>query len=167
MTRHRRVMQAAEVWSLKNSNRKNMKKLLLITGCLALGTLALTRLEAHEAPRDGVFIHISHGADDPHRLLMALNMAAIMADDHDVLVYFDISAVSVVLKDSEDVTFSHFPSSKEQLRVLKEKGATLMACTGCLKHAGKTKEHLAEGIEIADKNKFFSFTQGRILTLDY
>ncbi len=33
--------------------------------------------------------------------------------------------------------------------------------------AEKTKEDLAQGIQLADKKKFFSFTKGRILTLDY
>lgn len=98
---------------------------------------------------------------------MALNMANLMAEDHDVLVYFDISAVGVVLKDSGDITFSHFPSSKTQLASLIGKKVTLMVCPGCLKAAGKSKEDVADGIQIADKKKFFSFTKGRILTLDY
>lgn len=122
---------------------------------------------AAESVRDGVFLHISHGKDNPHRLLMALNMANIMADDHDVLVYFDIKAVHAVLKDSEDIVFAHFPSSKASLAALKAKDVILMACPGCLKVAGKTKEDLAEGVQIADKKVFFSFTEGRILTLDY
>ena len=70
---------------------------------------------AAEPVRDGVFLHISHGKDNPHRLLMALNMAKIMADDHDVLVYFDIKAINAVLKDSEDIVFAHFLSSKASL----------------------------------------------------
>ncbi|TVS10562.1 MAG: hypothetical protein EA424_25190 [Planctomycetaceae bacterium] len=40
-------------------------------------------------------------------------------------------------------------------------------CPGCLKAAGKTAADLAPGVEIADKDRFFSFTKGRILTLDY
>jgi predicted peroxiredoxin len=120
-----------------------------------------------DEPRDGVFIHITHGNDDPHRVLMALSMASIMCQDKDVLVYFDIKGIDVVLKDAEDLTYSHFASSKEQLAALPKKGVIIMACPGCLKAAGKKKEDLAAGIEIADKNRFFSFTKGRILTLDY
>lgn len=119
------------------------------------------------APRDGVFIHISEGPDDAHEVLMALNMAALMAEDKDVLVYFDIEGINLVLKDSPDVAFSHFPSSRQQLAALPEKGVILMACPGCLKAAGKSAADLAPGIQIADKEKFFTFTQGRILTLDY
>jgi predicted peroxiredoxin len=120
-----------------------------------------------EKPTDGIFIHISNGTNDPHRVLMALKMAEIMSEDKDVLVYFDIKAVEVVLKDAIDLQFSHFPTSKTQLSMLLEKGVTLQVCPGCLKAAGKTAEDVMEGIEIADKEKFFNFTQGRILTLDY
>ena len=116
---------------------------------------------------DGVFIHLSQGAREPHRVLMALQMAVLMSEDHPVLVYFDIDAIGIVLKDAEDLTFAHFPSLKTQLAKLTEKGATLMACPGCLKAAGKTAEDLAPGIRVAEKSKFFSFTRGRILTLDY
>jgi hypothetical protein len=42
-----------------------------------------------------------------------------------------------------------------------------MACPTCLKAAGKTPEDLAEGISVADKDKFFNFTKGRILSIDY
>jgi predicted peroxiredoxin len=144
-----------------------MRYLLLMAA--AILTLARTSMAAEESGgvRDGVFVHLSHGADDPHRVLMALNMAVIMSEDRDVLVYFDIKAIEVVLKDAADLTYAHFPSSQSQLAKLREKGILLMACPGCLKAAGKTAADLAPGIQIADKNKFFSFTKGRILTLDY
>jgi predicted peroxiredoxin len=117
--------------------------------------------------RDGVFIHISHGLDDPHRVLMALQMASIMAEDHDVLVYFDIKGIEVVLEGAPNITYSHFTASRTQLFDLRERGVLLMACPGCLRAAGKGLEDLAEGIYIADKDAFFDFTKGRILTLDY
>jgi predicted peroxiredoxin len=144
-----------------------MKTLILSLAIIGLNAFAAPQLSAKDAPKDGVFVHISHGADDPHRLLMALNMANMMADDHDVLVYFDIKAVGAVLKDSADVTFSHFRPAKDQIKALLGKKVTLMACPGCLKAASKTKEDLAPGIQLADKKAFFSFTKGRILTLDY
>jgi predicted peroxiredoxin len=120
-----------------------------------------------EAPRDGVFLHVSHGVDEPHRVLMALNMAAIMAESRDVLVYFDIEGVEVVLEGAPDLSFSHFPPSKAQLQKLIEMGIGLYACPGCLKAAGKNPEDLMPGVKVADKDAFFAFTKGRILTLDY
>jgi hypothetical protein len=53
------------------------------------------------------------------------------------------------------------------LALLAGKGVTLAACPGCLKAAGKTESDLREKITLADKAKFFNFTKGRILTLDY
>lgn len=117
--------------------------------------------------RDGVFVHISHGSDDPHRVLMGLQMAVLMSEDRDVLVYFDIKGIDVVLQDAEDFTYSHFPSSKTQIQKLLSKNVPVMACPGCLKAAGKMPEDLMEGIQVADKAKFFDFTKGRILTIDY
>lgn len=147
-----------------------MKARLAVMSLFALAlALSLPSLSAGGAapPRDGVFIHISAGASEPHRILMALNMAALMAADHDVLVYFDIKGIEVALKDAKDLTYAQFPSLKTQLAALREKGVVLMACPGCLKAAGKTGGDLAPGIQIADKEQFFSFTKGRILTLDY
>ena len=145
-------------------SKKRWMWLVTITVVMLIG--GVSGLGAAES-RDGVFIHISHGKEDPHRVLMALNMASIMSKDHDVLVYFDIKGVEVVVKDAEDITYSHFPSSKKQLSGLKREGVILMACPGCLKAAGKTPGDLAPDIDVADKEKFFSFTKGRILTLDY
>lgn len=123
--------------------------------------------EPVEPPQDGVFLHISNGPDNPHRVLMALKMAELMAADKDVLVYFDIKGIEVVLADAQDISYTEFPSSKAQLAALIELGVPLYACPGCLKAAGKTPEDLAEGIQVANKDAFFDFTDGRILTLDY
>jgi len=147
-----------------------MKKFLALSAAaFLLGVIAhgITSGPEAESPRDGLLLHVSHGHDDPHRFLMALNMANMMADDHDVLVYFDITAVKALLKDSEEMTLSPFPSRKDALASLKAKKVTLMACPGCLKAAGKSPADLEEGIQIADKKAFFSFTKGRIVTLDY
>jgi predicted peroxiredoxin len=138
-----------------------MSGLLIAIAC---GQLAWAE---QESPRDGVFVHISHGVDDPHRVLMALNMAAIMASSRDVLVYFDIEGIEVVLESAPDLTYSHFPASKAQLAKLIESGVGVYACPGCLKAAGKTPEDLMPGVKVADKDAFFAFTKGRILTLDY
>jgi predicted peroxiredoxin len=125
--------------------------------------------QATEAPavRDGIFIHISQGANDPHRVLMPLKMAELMADSRDVLIYFDIKGVEVVLKDAEDIVYSHFPTSKKQLKALLAAGVEMHVCPGCLKAAGKTAKDVMAGVKIANKDRFFSFTKGRILTLDY
>jgi predicted peroxiredoxin len=120
-----------------------------------------------EEVKDGVFVHISHGTEDPHRMLMGLTMAERMSADKDVILYIDITGIDVVLKDSPDLTLEPFASSKTLIQNLLKKGITIMACPTCLKAAGKSPEDLAEGISVADKDKFFNFTKGRILTIDY
>lgn len=117
--------------------------------------------------KDGIFIHVSKGPEDAHRVLMAMNMAMIMSETKDVVMYFDIKGVNVLLKDAANITFSHFSGSHEQIKKLLAKGITIMACPGCLKAAGKSPKDLMPGIKVADKDKFFNFTKGRILTIDY
>ncbi len=119
------------------------------------------------AMKDGVFIHISNSSNDPHRVVMPLKMAAMMAMDKPVVVYFDIKGIEVVLKDAKDITYPTFPSSKESLKKLVDMKVTLMACPSCMKAAGKTADDLIPGVIMAEKEKFFNFTKGRIITLDY
>ncbi len=141
--------------------------LLVVTlGCGA-GTTTVSEMTVPVPPRDGVFIHVSHGTDDPHRVLMALKMAELMAADKDVLVYFDIEGIEVVLADAPDIGYAQFPASQIQIARLLELGVPIFACPGCIQAAGKTAADLAPGIQVAEKDAFFQFTEGRILTLDY
>ena len=119
------------------------------------------------APRDGVFYHISSGPENPHRVVMALKQAVMMAEDKDVLVYFDIKGIEVVLNDAIDISYPTFPSSKESLKLLIDKGVTIFACPSCLNAAGKSEADLMPGVVLAQKDQFFNFTKGRILTIDY
>jgi predicted peroxiredoxin len=134
----------------------------MMAGCQSAGPH-----EQKAVTRDGVFVHVSKGAEDPHAVLMALKMATLMSADRDVLVYFDLKGVNVVLKDAQDVTFPTFDSSKSQITALINKGIPLYVCPGCLKAAGKKPEDVMPGVKIAEKDAFFNFTKGRILTLDY
>jgi len=157
-----------------------MKKLVLIAICGLLmvscnqttkplettGTEAST--VAVSAPvRDGVFIHITESYNDPHRVLMPLKMATLMANDKDVLVYMDIHAVELLVKDAKDLNFSDFSSAQTYIKELVANNVGVYACPTCLKVAGFEPGDLMEGIQVAQKDKFFNFTKGRIITLDY
>ncbi|MGE5423783.1 MAG: DsrE family protein [Syntrophothermus sp.] len=117
--------------------------------------------------RDGLFIHISSGYDNPHKALMPLKMAVMMADVKDVAVYMDIEAVKMVLKDSKDMAYDNFPNLKDLLAQLVAKKVLIMACPTCLRVAGKGENDLIKGVILSDKEKFFSFTKGKITSLDY
>lgn len=138
---------------------------LILVSCINVDQQSKTAAAEADAVSDGVFLHVS--SNDPHRVLMALRMAELMSDDHDVLIYFDIKGIEVVLKDSPDIAYASFPSSHLQTKKLIESGVLLQACPGCLEAAGKTSADLMEGVTLADKKAFLNFTEGRILTLDY
>ena len=117
--------------------------------------------------RDGVFIHITECYDDPHSVLMPLKMAVMMADSKDVLVYLDIHAVLFLTKEAKDISFADFESAHTYIKQLAAKGVGVYACPTCMKIAGIEPEDLREGVQVAQKDKFFNFTKGRIITLDY
>lgn len=116
---------------------------------------------------DGVFIHISHGSEDSHRVLMGLRMAAMMSEDKDVLVYFDVKGVEVVLSETNDMALPGMETVTSQLQALSDRGVPLYVCPSCMKIAGKSEADLIRGVKMAEKEAFFSFTKGRILSLDY
>ena len=117
--------------------------------------------------RDGVFIHITQCYDDPHSVLMPLKMALMMSEDKDVIVYMDIHGVQFLAKDSQDINFADFESAHTYIKKLSEKGVGVYACPTCMKIAGIAPEDLLPGVQVAQKEKFFNFTKGRIITLDY
>ena len=123
--------------------------------------------EQPEKATDGVFIHITHDHNDPHRVLMPLQMALMMATDRDVLIYLDIDAVNLVTRSADDLDYAHFTPLKAAIDQLLGMGVGIYACPGCMKAHGIHEDDLMEGIQLAQKEKFFSFTDGRILTLDY
>jgi len=112
-----------------------------------------------------VLIHVTHGANDPQRVLMALQMADALAAQHAVTVFFDCDAVGVALKDAPNLSFRQFPFSHEQLYKLHSRGVRLRACPDCLKAIGKSAEDLFPGVEVADYPSLFA--GARATTLSY
>lgn len=148
-----------------------MLRSLLVAGLVMTGLFAGCQTTdgdtAGKAARDGVLVHIASGPDDPHRVLMALQMAAKMSEDKDVAVYLDIEAVRLFVRGAADIEMQPFPSAFSQLSALAEKSVPIMACPGCLAVAGITPDSLMDGVTLAEKERFFDFTDGRIITLDY
>jgi predicted peroxiredoxin len=125
----------------------------------------MTKMET--SLKDGMFIHITESYNDPHRVLMPLKMAVMMSMDKDVIVYVDIKAVELLVKSSKDLTFGGFESAHTYINQLINNKVVVCVCPTCLKIAGFKPEDLMDGVLIASKDKFFNFTNGRIITLDY
>lgn len=119
------------------------------------------------ADKDGIFIHVTKGADNPHDVLMALSMATKFMDSHDVLMYFDIDGIEMVTDDASNLEMEPFGTSDDLFERLINEGVTIFACPGCMKVEGVTASDLRSGVTVADKEKFFDFTDGRILSIDY
>jgi len=126
-----------------------------------------TAITIADTIKDGVFIHITESYNDPHRILMPLKMAVMMAKDKDVIVYMDIHAVEILVKGAKDLNFADFESAHTYIAQLTEMKVGVYACPTCLKIAGFKPEDLLNGVQVAQKEKFFNFTKGRIITLDY
>ncbi len=150
-----------------NSLGRSTRRTISFIGLLTLLFASAVMVAAGEEVKDGVFIHVSSGPDDSQRVLMALKMASVMSEDHDVLLYFDVSGVSIVTADGPNLEIEPYGTSKRLLALLVERGVLIEACPSCLKAAGKSKEDLAEGVKLADKKDFFGFTDGRVISLSY
>jgi len=120
-----------------------------------------------EPKTDGAFLHISKGANDTHDVLMALMLADKFSTSNDVLVFFDKEGIDMVVKDAPNLEMDPFDSSDDIFERLVKLDVTILACPACMEVAGIEKSDLREGVEMAEKEQFFDFTEGRILSLDY
>lgn len=151
-----------------------MKKIVLLlglammfTGCIRVNQPAVPQIHVSTDARDGMFIHVKKGPENAHEVLMALSMATKFAEDYDVLMYFDIDGIKMVTKDAPNLTMQPFGSSDELFKNLVNIGVTIFACPGCMKVEGVEASDLRTGVTVADKDEFFNFTDGRILSIDY
>jgi predicted peroxiredoxin len=139
---------------------------LLMSACIRVNTESENLPEA-EPPTDGAFIHISKGAADTHDVLMALMLADKFSSSNDVLVFFDKEGIAMVTQEAPNLEMDPFDSSDEIFKRLINNGATILACPACMEIAGVDESDLRAGVKLAEKEMFFEFTEGRILTLDY
>jgi predicted peroxiredoxin len=150
-----------------------MKKVLALLLIPVLATActhdneAQHELHAPESKTDGAFIHISKGSADTHAVLMALMLADKFSTSNDVLVFFDRDGIEMVTREAPNLEMDPFDSSDDIFKRLVELNVTILACPACMKAAGVETENLREGVQVAEKEQFFDFTEGRILTLDY
>ena len=139
---------------------------LLAAACVRVNTEGEYQ-EDPEPKTDGAFIHISKGAAETHTVLMALMLADKFSTSNDVLVFFDKDCIEMVTKDAPNLEMDPFDPSDEIFDRLVENGATILACPACMKVSGVEEDDLRPGVKLAEKEMFFDFTEGRILSMDY
>ncbi len=151
-----------------------MKKFLILTllplmaaACIRVDQAPRSDSSNEESPTDGAFIHISEGADDVHEVLMGLMLADKMSTSNDVLLFFDIDGIEMVIEEAPNLVMDPFDPSDEIFERLVRRDVTILACPACLEVSGYEEEDLRDGVQLAGKEDFFNFTEGRILTIDY
>jgi predicted peroxiredoxin len=139
---------------------------LLFAACIRVDQAPDTS-DSDEKPADGVFLHVSKGSDDTHAVEMALMLADKFSTSNDVLLFFDQKGIEMVVKGAPNLEMDPFDGSDEVFDRLLDHDVEILACPACLQAAGYTEDDLRRGVKIAEKEHFFDFTEGRILTLDY
>ncbi len=140
---------------------------LLISACIRVSTEVDKLAEPDDPITDGAFIHISKGSADTHDVLMALMLADKFSTSNDVLVFFDKEGIEMVSSAAPNLEMDPFDSSDDIFKRLVDLNVTILACPACMKVAGLEEGDLREGVQMAEKEQFFDFTEGRILTLEY
>ena len=138
----------------------------LLSACIRVNTESETAPEP-EPKTDGVFLHISKGSGDTHDVLMALMLADKFSTSNDVLLFFDKEGLEMVTNDAPNIQMDPFDSSEDIFKRLVDLDVTILACPACMQVSGVEEEDLRDGVQMAEKEQFFDFTEGRILTLDY
>jgi predicted peroxiredoxin len=150
---------------------KKLVALLLIplfaSACIRVDNTESPTTKVSEPETDGAFIHISKGSGDTHDVLMALMLADKFSTSNDVLVFFDKEGIEMVTEDAPNLEMDPFDSSDDIFDRLVNRGVTILACPACMQVSGVEKSDLRGGVDVAEKEQFFDFTKGRILTLDY
>ena len=139
---------------------------LLAASCIRVNEVP-GPVQEQEEKTDGVFIHISKGAEDAHDVLMALMLADKFSTSNDVLVFFDKEGIGMVSEDAPNLEMDPFDPSDEIFKRLVNRGVEILACPACMEVAGVEQSDVRNGVKIAEKERFLDFTEGRILTLDY
>lgn len=123
---------------------------------------------AQQETQDGILVHLSKGAENPHHVMMALAFAKRMGETVPVQLFCDIDAVTILTNDSEPVTYEGFEADSQALIAdLAEMGIGIAACPMCMGVHGIAEEDLLDGVTVATGDVFHSFTDGRIVTLDW
>lgn len=142
--------------------------ILVAASCIRVNENPVPKVHlSHLTGTEGLFIHVKQGPENTHEVLMALSMATKFAPDYDVLMYFDIDGIEMVTKDAPNLEMEPFGTSDRLFDKLVDAGVTIFACPGCMEVAGVKPSDLRTGVTPAEKDEFFGFTDGRILSIDY
>ncbi len=115
-----------------------------------------------------LIVHISSDVSDQHSVMMGLMKAKQSVEmGSEVLVYFDVKATKVVMKD-KNFQFADFVSSHDMIKEIISKGGSVYVCPHCLMINGGKMEDVISGVQKLEPNTLFNFyNNNNIVSLDY
>lgn len=132
---------------------------LVLALALAAGAWFFQTSSVDAAEAKAVLVlNVTSGAEDLHRVTMALQLAGHALDDgRDVLVFLNVRAPVFASKNCPDaMTFRQNPPIPQMLASLMERGAEVHVCPHCMKVMGVAEADLIPGAEVTDREKLFS-----------
>jgi predicted peroxiredoxin len=110
-----------------------------------------------KADKPTIVLNVISGENDLHSVAMALHLAEhSLADGRTTVLFFNVHAPAIASKKlPKTVKFGEEPPIRQQLAELIRKGAKVYVCPFCAKAAGLREADLAEGVEMATREKLF------------
>ncbi len=121
------------------------------------------------AADDKVVIGLTHGLDDPERVLIAFLMGVeALRKNKQVVMWLTQDGVNVATPGfAAKVVIPDTPSVVDLHNEYVERGGRFFACPVCIKTRGMVGAELVEGAEIKGAPSVFEFTEGGALTFNY
>jgi len=121
------------------------------------------------APDSKVVVGLTHGLDDPERVLLAYLMGVeALRKDKQVVMWLTQDAVHVATPGfAEKVVVPDAPSVATLHDEFVERGGRFFACPICVRTRGLDGAELTAGAEIHGAPAVYDFTEGGALTFNY
>ena len=121
------------------------------------------------AADDKVVVGLTHGLDDPERVLLAYLMGVEgLRKDKQVVMWLTQDAVNVVTPGfAEQVKVPDAPAVADLHAEYVERGGRFQACPVCVRSRGLTDTAMVPNAEVNGASVLYEFTEGGALTFNY
>jgi uncharacterized protein len=121
------------------------------------------------AADDKVVVGLTHGLDDPERVLLAYLMGVeAVRKDKQVVMWLTQDAVHVVTPGfAEQVKVPDAPAVADLHAEYIDKGGRFQACPVCVRSRGLTDAPMVANAEVNGAAALYEFTEGGALTFNY
>ena len=150
---------------------KNIMKsiILLLSVIVLLGCTKDNKQVKKNIPfREGVVIHLTKGPNNPDIVIIAMNLAIVMSEKQNVIVYLDCDGVKSFFSDSPDMNYGYYQSTLVAVRNLSVMdNVKILASKTSLRAASKSAENLIKGITAINDEELADLIKGNFFTIDY